>query len=237
MEIHNLMEDLVMETVNEIISERSGESFPLANCYQCRLDVACYVLNRIEPEYIISGRGLVHFETEYQNKLQKKADLVALVNEGLRIINENRRPYYEESSENDEALPSPPVFNFPAIVGRILHGKTFEPIGNINIFLKEEREPVSMIDYTWQNPYLVVESIQGNFTFLPRPVKAKEVGEKRVFSFELSIDEAGFSLLQHYFEIELSAENEICRSFNIHHTYKTGELYLFPEDEPLEKNE
>ena len=237
MEIHNVMEDLVMETVHEIFDETSLEKFPLANCYQCRLDVACYVLNRIKPEYIISGRGLVHFENEYQNHLQKKADLVALVNEGIRKINENRRPYYEQPIESSDTLPDPPVFNFPAIVGRVLHGKTFEPMGNIHITLRENGNVVPMIDYTWQNPQLIVESIQGNFSFLPRPVKAEKAGDTRIFPFELSIEEEGFTPLQHYFEIEVESRNEICRSFNIHHTHKTGELYLFAEDEPIEKNE
>ncbi|MFO7848697.1 MAG: late competence development ComFB family protein [Spirochaetia bacterium] len=237
MEIHNLMEDLVIETVHEIFDELSPDNFPLAHCYQCRLDVACYVLNRLEPEYIISGRGLVHFESDYQYKLQKKADLVALVNEGIRKITRNQRPYYGHSPEEGGVIPSPPVFNFPAIVGRILHGKTFEPLGNIHVHLKSDGEMVPMIDYTWQNPYFVVESIQGNFTFFPRPVEANDAGEKRHFNFEICIEAEGFSPFKHYFELELVSSDTVIRTFNVQNTFKVGELYLFPEDEPMEKNE
>lgn len=235
MNVHNLMEDLVMETVNEIMNETSDKDFPLAGCAQCRLDVACYVLNRIQPEYIISGRGLVHFEEDYQKRLQKKADLVALVNEGIKKINRNRRPYYGQTPNGEESLPAPPVFNFPAIVGRVLHGKTFEPVGNINVYLLEGGKPVPMIDYTWQNPYFVVESIRGNFTFFPRPIKADKTGEKRSFNFELSVEAEGFSPLNHYFEVDMVSSSELIHSFTMQHTYKTGELYLFPEDEPIEK--
>ncbi|MFP4179757.1 MAG: late competence development ComFB family protein [Spirochaetaceae bacterium] len=237
MEIHNMMEDLVMETVHEIFDELSPENFPLVHCYQCRLDVACYVLNRLKPEYIISGRGLVHFESDYQDKIQKKADLVALVNEGIRKINLNRRPYYGDSPKEGGEVPSPPVFNFPAIVGRILHGKTFEPLGNILAHLKSDGEMVPMIDYTWQNPYYVVDSIQGNFTFFPRPIKAEKAGEQRNFNFEICIDADGFSPLRHYFELEVASSNTVNYTFNVHNTFRVGELYLFPEDEPMEKIE
>lgn len=237
MEIHNIMEDLVLETVHEIFDESSPENFPLVHCYQCRLDVACYVLNRITPEYVISGRGLVHYENEYQKHLQKKADLVALVNEGIRKISTNRRSYYQENGGESEELPEPPVFNFPAILGRVLHGNTFEPMSNILIKLKNDGELTPMIDYTWQNPHLIVESIRGNFTFLPRPVKAEKEGERRTFSFEISVDAEGFTPLQHFFEIETTSIGEVNKCFNIKNTFKTGELYLFPEDEPIEKNE
>jgi competence protein ComFB len=236
-EIHNIIEDLVLETVNEIFDEASPEDFPLTHCHQCRLDVACYVLNRVKPEYLISGRGLVYYETDYQGRLQKKADLVALVNEGIRKVNSNRRPYYKLSAETQEALPEPPLFNFPAIMGRVLQGKTFEPVSNVTVCLKSNGELVPMIDYTWQNPYLVVESIRGNFTFLPRPIQAENMEESRHFPFELCLDADGFSPLQHFFELDLTAENELRHSFHAQHTLRCGELYLFPEDEPMEKNE
>jgi len=231
------MEDLVMETVEEIFSELSEEDFPLIHCHQCRLDVACYVLNRIQPKYIISGRGLVHFENDYLQRLQKKADLVALVNEGIRKVHRNRRSYYEKVPSAKEKITEGPVFNFPAIVGRILHGKTFEPMEDIHVALLHNGEPVPMIDYTWQNPYYVVESTQGNFTFLPHPEKAEYEGEVRSFSFEISARAKGFTSLQHFFQVELTASDYVLYNFRLQNTFKTGELYLFPESEPLEKNE
>ena len=109
MDIHNSMEEFVYETVNEIFEEKAKSGFPLAHCYQCRLDVACYVLNRIKPEYIISGRGLAHYESDYQDHLQTSADIVALVNEGLRKIDARRRPYYANSPQEKQEIPAGPV--------------------------------------------------------------------------------------------------------------------------------
>lgn len=237
MDIHNSMEEFVFETVNEVFDEKAKSGFSLANCYQCRLDVACYVLNRIKPEYIISGRGLAHYESDYQDHLQTSADIVALVNEGLRKIDARRRPYYTNEPEERTKILSGPVYNFPAMIGRILHGTTFEPIQNINVALLRNSEPVPMIDYTWQNPYFIVESTRGHFTFLPHPEKAGETGELQVFSFEVCIETEGFTPLQHFFELKVTAEGEVRHNFSAQHTYKIGELYLFPEDVPMERNE
>lgn len=237
MEIHNVMEDLVLETVDELFSELPEEQFPLIRCHQCRLDVACYVLNRIQPHYLISGRGLVHFENDYHQRVQKKADLVALVKEGVHKIHNNRRPYYQSAGAPEETIEQGPVFNFPAIVGRILHGKTFEPMQDIHVALLRDGRPVPMIDQTWQNPYYVVESTRGNFTFLPHPERADEVGQQRRFSFEINVTSRGYTPLQHFFQLDLSAEAEVLHNFRLQNTYKTGELYLFPENEPLERNE
>jgi competence protein ComFB len=94
-----------------------------------------------------------------------------------------------------------------------------------------------MIDYTWQNPYFIVESTRGHFTFLPRPERAEETGDLQAFSFEVCIETEGFTPLQHFFELKVTAEGEVRHNFSAQHTYKIGELYLFPEDVPMERNE
>jgi competence protein ComFB len=238
MKVHNMMEDLVFNRVMEIFDEKAETGFPLSGCYQCRLDVACYVLNRIKPEYLISGRGLAHYETEYQVHVQKNADIVALINEGIRKIETRQRPYYRQPShETDDTISRGPVFNFPAIIGRILHGTTFEPMKDIHVALLQNGKPAQMIDYTWQNPYFVVESTRGNFTFLPRPVRAEKAAEKRDFPFEVRVEADGYTSIQHHIELSLNAEAEVKQNFSMHHTHKIGELYLFPEDQPMEINE
>jgi len=238
MEVHNMMEDMVLQIVSEVFEEKAKRGFGLSDCFQCQLDVACYVLNRIKPEYIISGRGLAHYESEYQDHIQKNADIVALVNEGIRKIDTRRRPYYSQSeSEQEVSLPDGPVFNFPALVGRILHGNTFEPLKNINVSLLQNGAPVEMINNTWSNPYFIVESTRGNFTFLPFPLKASAPGDRKTISLEVRIEAEGFSLISHHFELELTAAGEVLRSFAMQNTFKLGEIFLFPEDQPMEINE
>lgn len=238
MEVHNMMEDIVFQIVQEMFEEKSGKDFALADCYQCKLDVVCYVLNRIRPEYIISGRGLAHYESDYQNNIQKNADIAALINDGIRKIDTRRRPYYAQKDFDPvKDIPKGPVYNFPAIIGRILHGNTFEPLKEIQVLLLQNGEQVPMIDNTWFNPYLIVESTRGNFTFLPMPIAADREGDVKTFSLEVSIHAEGFSPFNHHFEVELTAQKEIVQSFSMQNTHKIGELYLFPEGQPMEINE
>lgn len=238
MQVHNMMEDLVEKMVNEVFDEKAAAGFPLAGCYQCRLDVICYVLNRIKPEYLISGRGLAHYEKDYQTHVQKNADIAALINEGIHKIETRQRPYYTSiPPEEDSTAIKGPVFNLPAITGRLLHGTTFEPLRDIHIALLENENPVPMIDYTWQNPYYLVESTRGNFTFLPRPLPAKKEGETREFSLEIRVQAESYTSLRHFVELRLEAQQEVHESFSIENIIQIGELYLFPESQPMEINE
>ncbi|RKX92766.1 MAG: competence protein ComFB [Spirochaetes bacterium] len=228
MKVHNLMEDIVIKTVNELFENKSRVKSEIADCLQCKMDVVCYVLNRIKPEYIISGRGLIHFEEDYHKKIQLEADIISIASEGIKKITEIQRPYYKITKE-DILKDAPFFFNFPAILGQILNGKSFEPLDNVLVSLFMGSEPVRMIDNTWENPYLVVKSTRGNFSFMPRPVPAEEENEQRLFSMELRVKKEGFEELNHFFDLTLKSEKDIKTSYNIKLTYKTEPLYLFPE--------
>lgn len=228
MKVHNLMEDIVLKTVDELFEDTSKVDPALSDCLHCKMDVVCYVLNRIKPEYIISGRGLIHFEDDYHNKIQLEADLISIASEGIKKITEIKRPYYSTSKpQKDRGYPY--LFNFPAILGRVLHGKSFEPVENTLVSLFMAGSPVRMIDDTWENPYLIVRSTRGSFSFMPEPLRAETLNEKKNFSLELRINREGFEPLNHFFNIELTSEKELKANYNIDWTYKTETLYLFPE--------
>lgn len=230
MQVHNLMEDVVAKTVEGVFKDNSKVELSLSECLHCKMDVICYVLNRIKPEYIISGRGLIHFEDDYHDKLQIEADIIALATEGIKKITEIKRPYYL-ADKNPVTKKYPFMFNFPAILGRVLNGKSFEPVDNALVSLYLEGEPMRMVDSTWENPYLIVKSTRGSFSFLPFPYPAAETGQKKSFSLELRISKEGYEPLNHFFNLELTSEKEQRVSYNMEWTYKTETLYLFPEGE------
>ena len=69
MNIYNRIEQLAIDVVNQIFDsfdENSADE--RCDCEQCRLDVTCYVLNRLQPKYIISERGFTHIESEYTSQ-------------------------------------------------------------------------------------------------------------------------------------------------------------------------
>ena len=84
MEIHNLMEDQVFRRVNEICDEeeqRGNNDYCTSKA--CRLDVVCYVLNRIPPRYVTSGRGVAHVEQTIVSDTQLAVDITKLAQEAL----------------------------------------------------------------------------------------------------------------------------------------------------------
>ncbi len=232
MKIHNLMEDIVMEKVQEIYEEESlrMKEKGYCLCRQCRMDVACYVLNRVPSRYATSARGLAHLRYEYQNNMQKMADLVRNINDGIKQVSAFRRPNYDHLPEEQFPSPDPPLFNFPTIMGRLLNGKTFEPMADIDIHLRQQGEPVGMIDPGWMNPFHIVDETQGNFLFWPYPKQTGKENKREVFDFELVVEETEqYDELYHYFSLELESENFFIDSVHLQRSTKIPDLYLFPK--------
>jgi competence protein ComFB len=230
MEIHNTTEDIVfakVETIfDSIVREGNPEDFCL--CYQCRMDTACYVLNRIAPQYIVSNRGVARIEQENLERQQKDADIVALVYEGLKRINHNQRP---NSFHRDAAAPAiinQPVFNIPTIVGRLFNGSNFAPMSNVKVELHRNGELVSMKDNNWQNPYNLVTNTEGTFTFWPNSVPAEETDIHKIFEYSIRIEAPEFETLNHFFKIPVISEIQSAAVFSMGRTFKLPDLYMFP---------
>jgi competence protein ComFB len=226
------MEDAVFQIVNEICDEkaRSDQGGAFCTSPKCRLDIACFVLNRITPRYVTSGRGLAHVETDYQEDRQNRVDIVTLANEGLKRISLHKREYYSDDTENGCVEEEQgPLFNFPAIKGRLLNGKTFEPVKGVQISLLQNEKLVPMASSRWQNPYAMVQSTSGNFLFWPAPVPAEGAGEKRSFEFELSVDTEGFEPFRHYFNLELESDSHFVDVFRFYKDVTLSDLFLLPK--------
>ena len=234
MEIHNVTEDIVLDAVNEIFDEieREGKSDRPCTCFQCRLDTACYALNRSVPRYVVSSRGVARAETDSIEKQQEEADVVSLIHEGLQKIAKSKRPHFEHQNRRDSPhLAVGPVFNFPTLVGRVFNGQNFEPLVDIDVFLLSEGKLTSMLDANFQNPYRLVSNTAGTFSFWPKPVSAESVGLERKFEFTVAAAAPGLEELRHYFEVTVISEHEAASSFSMQRTFKIPDLYLFPPGE------
>jgi len=227
MKVHNLMEDIVLQKVNEICRDKkdaSGEEYCTTDL--CKLDIACFVLNRIPPKYVTSGRGLAHIEFTLEDP-QLDADITALVNEGFERIHKTKRGYYNTGTAQTASEAEGPYFNVPIIKGRIFSGTTFEPIDSITISLYSGDKLVPMKDSRWQNPFLITPGTPGTYTFWPEPEKAASQSAVQTFHFHLVTDENGFDSLNHFFEITVSAEKNLVQDMQLTRTYKVEDLYLF----------
>jgi competence protein ComFB len=238
MDIHNTKEEIVINKVTEIFDflekEENRENF--CTCDQCRMDTACYVLNRTAPRYIVSNRGVVRTELEVHERQQTDADIVAMIYEGLRRVNHNQRPASHGGNKTENAAQSDtqPVFNIPTIVGRIFSGVNFAPLSNVKVELRRNGELVVMKNLNWQNPYLVVTNTEGAFSFWPKPVSAEAPEARRTFEYSVHINAPDYAELNHFFKIPVISEIQTAGSFSMDRTFKLPDLYLFPpgvEDE------
>ncbi|MBI9106848.1 MAG: late competence development ComFB family protein [Spirochaetales bacterium] len=232
MKPHNLMEELVINTVDDIFSNedyltRTG----CPNSDQCRIDVVCYVLNRIPPLYTTSSRGLAHLGKTYIEQPQSTADIAALVNEGIRQVATHQRPSSDPASEE---FPEPPMFNFPIIKGQVFDGRTFAPYSGSAINLKSDYGLVPMRDNRWNNPCPLIEETEGRFLFWPMPVSADKPGEERTFSFALELEADGYKQVRHFITFNLTSDDKFVNSMEVNRIYTVESIYLFDQNEPEE---
>jgi competence protein ComFB len=230
MEIHNTTEDIVFSTIETICDsiEKQGNPDKLCLCDRCRIDAACFVLNRIPPHYIVSNRGAARIEQVSISRQQKEADVVSMVFDALKRVNHNQRPNSDHSNAcGDEAKPGP-VFNIPTIIGRAFNGADFSPLAGINVDLWREGKLVKMKNRNWQNPCILVENTQGAFTFWPESISAKEINTRKNFEYSVRIEAVGFETINHFFAIPVVSEVGDAESFSMDRTFKLPDLYLFP---------
>ena len=226
MEIHNIMEDMVCAEVDSIFD--SLKSKDICTCNQCRQDAVCYALNRTKPFYVVSHRGVSRVNKETTQ--QSRADLTALVYEGIKRVNHNQRPYFDHKGSDTEGSSDNPVFNIPAIMGQVFNGLNFSPLEGITVELLQNGKLVTMKDANWQNPYSLVANTGGTFTFLPKPVETEKNGTRGIFEFTIKITSSEFSELIHAFSIPIISELG-SPNFSLARTHKLPDQYLFPPGE------
>ena len=239
MELHNTVEDLVISRVDEYFRDLEKEGNPdhLCLCNYCKMDTICYALNRTSPYYIVSNRGASRVQGESLEQQQKVADIAALISEGVKRVNHNQRPNLTHATDADgaTAISKHPVYNVPAIMGRIFNGGNFAPLSDVKVELLYNGELVSMKDENWPNPYSIVPNTEGNYSFWPAPDVASKADKHKIFEYTLRVTGPDFEPLIHFFKIPVASEIQTAGSFNLQRTFKLPDLYMFPPGE-AEKN-
>lgn len=228
MEIHNINEEIIKEIIEDYCGSDNFDHEKFCSCRQCRLDVACYVLNNTKPHYSVSSRGIVHHELDYSAKLQETADFYHLVQEGFSVITSRKRPGIDHSIDAEEKTKTGIFFNFPNIMGKVLDGKTFEPVSNTEIKLYLDEKLVPMTTRTAANPTHTENATNGFFIFQPAPVKSDNLGEESVFSFKIEVKHPDFQEYIRLIDIQSTSDNIYRNSIHMQDTLNIDDIYLFP---------
>lgn len=238
MNVHNIMEDIVSKHVNELYEQVKAEksNWLTCDCQNCRLDTISYVLNRIPPKYVVSGRGVTH-SSEVLNDHQLLADINELTLEGMRIVSTTKRPFHSQDRSDCMMKPNmSPAFNFYTFSGKILDGFNFEPVIGAKLTLKINGELAEMVDKTWINPYVTCKSTKGAYTFWVKSIPAEKAGIQKTFTFNLEISAEGYEDFTYTFAVPLVSEDSFRYELDSTYSLKIKDIMIFKNfiENPME---
>jgi competence protein ComFB len=145
----------------------------------------CYVLNRVPPKYITSGRGILHLELESEVNTQRIVDIYAIIKEALQIISSRRREDDDKKLLEDDFFFSENIIqtkdyyvNFPYFTGRVLkHDQSdLKEDVEVSLYIKTDKsfKLAEMISLNWKNPFITNKNTYGYYTFWVNPMVSRE---------------------------------------------------------------
>ncbi len=231
--IHNLMEEQVSSRVNELYNQirEKGSAWLTCDCENCRVDAITYVLNRIPPRYVVSGRG-VTYNSNIASDTQLICDIDRIALEGIKLVSTAKRPYHKTAklNANGSVEIKTPVFNFPTFIGNIYDGSSFEPLSNAQVTLLENGVPAKMMDESWMNPCKTYSSTNGSYTFWVAPKSTEIEKENREFSFSIEVSSPGYDSITYQLTLPLVSEKNDRMALNSIYSLKIQDLFLFRSD-------
>ena len=97
--LHNHTEDIVVETLEELLKDKNEEFENVCTCENCLLDMASYSLNRLPAKYVSSHKGSIHTKIE-EFAQQDQVDTIKIVTQAINVVAENPSPNCKNRSEN-----------------------------------------------------------------------------------------------------------------------------------------
>ena len=226
------MEDLVIHSIDEMINDLKDDFW---DNELHKTDLAAYVLNRVKPMYVTSGRGVLHGEMSFERNIQESADIFSLIAQGMRLIKSRRDDLPQDLSPEEitatEEITDDYHFNFPYILGKVLSMNTWEGLSEVSVTLKTKENndfhPTVMLNSQWSNPYIISESTNGYYTFFPHPIKDSGTeSSKQTFEFLLKFDHPKIEAKEKFFSIEVESEKRIYASFRKGYVHKLDDIYI-----------
>ncbi len=230
--LRNNMEDLILNVVDIMLQDTDDDFWKNQDHQE---DLVCYVLNRVKPKYVRSGRGILHSESSLEKNIQDNVDLFSLVAEGMRTIIVRRKD--SESSSNEistadkEDTSKNYYFNFPCLVGKIISMSSGEELSGVKVTLKHKEGDKNiqtlMINSNWSNSYIIADQTEGYFTFFPKSII--DDGEKpstKRFEFLLLFEHDKFGQLNKFFSITLASEKKMHSVFQRGSIHRIEDMYI-----------
>ncbi len=230
MRIKNTMEDLVYNLVETIIYEKK-ETLPQSPKF--KLDVVCFVLNRIKPNYVVSSRGMAHMTKELEEDYQIVADIISKIYEGINLVRSRRR-YVDEETEGiswdvSYNLTKEYYYNFPQLIGKVYDADSFDLVHDAKVTLLDENDKIIQMNTPlWKNPYQISKSTAGIYTFWPKSLRAKEdeEGLQKQFAFKILVEHENYLKEQKVFTFDKKSEQMLIDYIRKGDMFDISPIYL-----------
>jgi len=235
MALHNYIEDVVDQYIEEILSAKPD----ICKCLQCKEDMACYALNKVKPMYVVSSRGIIHTQNNKRLNYQDEIDVYSVVSEAVNVVSKIKRHDDLHFQKLEVALEEKPshcsmdgcFYNFPQIVGRILDSETLTPVDEADISIHDIKSDalIKMFNEKWKNPLKIVSQMEGVFSFWPSPLGSDKVSIQKDFQFSLKISKKGYESIGRFIEVRLISSSEMNIFVTTENIHIIEDIYLYPE--------
>lgn len=185
--IQNLQENEVYNIVNNLLEDKKVKQTYPAVDDELKLDIICYILNRLSPHYTNSNRGYNYYLSKDINR-QNRTDIISLFFSALESFKERRDtgiPLGETKTEKR-------YFNFPQFFGLVFNSDNMLRIERAVATFFIDGKLVDNNEYHGiQNPYTIHPQTRGIYSFwIPAIENSKNVAE-RTFTIKVRIEIPG----------------------------------------------
>lgn len=158
----NLMEQKISKLADSYFKEKN---IP-ANT-NMRMDIIAYTLNRVQPQYVTSARGVLHSydkgdteeNIEILNTIAKACDVIRRRKENTPI---DSIPLIEENGY---------YLTYPSIMGNIFSASSFEKVESALVYMYYNSKLIEGYGANFPNPAVVSKNVPGKFMFCFMPQK------------------------------------------------------------------
>ena len=158
----NLMEQKISKLADAYFKERN---IP-ANT-NTRMDIIAYTLNRVQPQYVTSARGVLH--SYDRGDTEENIEILNTIEKACEVIRRRKENTPIESipiiEENGYYL------TYPSIMGNICSAKNFEKVENALVYMYYKDKLIEGYGANFPNPAVVSKNVPGKFMFCFMPKK------------------------------------------------------------------
>jgi competence protein ComFB len=241
MRVKNYQEELVLNTINLVLQDRSDVDPDNLLIH----DVAAYTLNRIPPRYIMSERGFTRLASEYwvddgaEGGLTNLVELVFLVNRAIDVVtNRRKRDNGNGHAKASAGSPETPEIqeavkywhNFPHLMGKVLNSRTREPVYGVRITLYLDGELAESAEPGWVNPYYTNYGTKGFYSFWPKPLPSES--ETRTFDVEVLFEHPDHEVERMRQTLETRGDLQLHNYIKVDNIFHLGTCELEAKGDP-----